>query len=148
MKRTVSVLLVSLVTTALVGGIGAPGGAAATGDANNFLFAGGGTAVSNGLFFPGTQICDADGCTKVGPPLTIDKGDDVTFVNLDVGVVTNSHQISSLKLRKKSGRPLFNSEDVSGPGSTVMKTSHLKPGVYDYLCTFHFGMFGQIEVVR
>lgn len=140
-------------TAALVGGSAAPGGALearAEGDANNFLFAAGGTPLTNGIFFPGTVFCSGEECTEIGPPLTIDKGDDVTFVNLDAGPVTNSHQIVSLKKRKskKKPGPLFSSDEVSGPGQTVMKMSHVKPGTYIYLCTFHFGMYGQIEVVK
>lgn len=149
--QKLKLLLASLTATALVGGVAAPGGASlltATGDANNFLFAGGGTPLTNGIFFPGTAICDGDGCTDLGPPLTIDKGDDVTFVNLDAGPVTNSHQIVSLDKRKKNRGPLFASESVSGPGTAVMKMRHVKPGTYLYLCTVHFGMYGQIEVVK
>ena len=149
-KRTLKLLLASLTATALVGGTSAPGGASPLpiGDANNFLFAGGGTPVTNGLFFPGGAICDGDDCTGLGPPLTIDKGDDVTFVNLDPGPVTNTHQIVSFDKRKKNRGPLFASENVSGPGTTVLKMSHVKPGTYLYLCTVHFGMYGQIEVVK
>lgn len=155
-NRTVSLLLASLVAAAMVGGLAAPSHArgeadsGAAGDANNFLFVGGGTPLTNGLFFPGTLLCDSGGCTGVGPALTIDKGDDVTLVNLDVGLVSNSHQATSIKTfkkGKKKGQPLFRSEEMSSPGQSIMKMSHVKPGTYEYQCPFHFGMFGQIEVV-
>ena len=148
MNRKLRFVLVSLLAVAMMAGSTVAGSASEMGDANNFLFAGGGTPLSNGLFFPGTVTCSGNDCTAIGPPLTIDQGDDVTFVNLDAGVVANSHQIVSLKKRKKNRGPLFASDEVSGPGQTVMKMSHVKPGTYIYLCTFHFGMFGQIEVVE
>ena len=148
MNRRLRFLLASLLVAALVGGPATAGGASEIGDANNFLFSGGGTPLTNGLFFPGTVICNGADCTEIGPPLTIDRGDDITFVNLDAGAVTNSHQIISLDKRKRNRGPLFASEEVSGPGTTVMKTSHVKPGTYVYLCSFHFGMYGQIEVVE
>lgn len=112
--------------------------------AKNFIFAGAGTPLSNGFFFPGTTFCDASGCT--GKPLPVPKGEDITFVNLDVSTLTNAHQIVSQKLKR--GRPLFMSEVNSGPDTSLVKTSHLKPGVYRYLCSFHFGMYGQIEIVN
>lgn len=125
---------------------GLPASATTLGDplaANNFIFAGGGTPVSNGIFFPGTTFCDGAGCT--GTPLIVPQGEDITFVNLDVSTVTNSHQIISQK--RKRGRPLFSSEVNNGPDTSLVVTSHLKPGVYRYLCSFHFPMFGQIEIV-
>jgi hypothetical protein len=143
-NKKLTIVLASLMSLLLIGG---SAGASDAGDANNFLFAAGGTPVTNGFFFPGTRTCDSNGCTEVGPPLQIDRGDDVTFVNLDAGVVTNSHQIFSIKRRKKNRRPLFSSAEVSGPGQTVMKMSHVKPGKYLYLCSFHFGMYGEIEVL-
>jgi hypothetical protein len=112
----------------------------------NIIIAAGGTNLSNGFFFPGTAICDNDGCD--GAPMQIAKGTDVTFVNLDPAVVTNSHRIISLKKKKRTGRPLFASDTVDGPDQTTMITSHLKPGVYPYFCSFHFGMYGQIEVTK
>lgn len=149
-RKLIKLLLASLTAAALVGGLAVPGGASPliTGDANNFLFAGGGTPLTNGVFFPGTATCDADDCTELGPPLTIDKGDDVTFVNLDAALVTNTHQIVSFAKRKKNRGPLFASENVSGPGSTTLKMRHVKPGTYLYMCTVHFGMYGQIEVIK
>ena len=109
------------------------------------LFAGGGTLVTNGVFFPGTATCTNDGCTGA-PPLQIQKGTDLEFVNLDVGFVANSHRVVSVKTKR--GRPLFASDDVSGPGQDTIITSHLKPAVYTFVCSTHFGMFGQLEVVK
>lgn len=111
--------------------------------ATNFVFAGGGTPLTNGIFFPGTTLCDASGCT--GQPLPVPQGEDITFVNLDVSTATNAHQIISQK--RKRGRPIFMSEVNNGPDVSEVKTSHLKPGVYRYFCAFHFGMYGQIEIV-
>ena len=50
-NRRLKLLLASLTATALVGGVAAPGRASPlmSGDANNFLFAGGGTPLTNGV---------------------------------------------------------------------------------------------------
>jgi plastocyanin len=108
------------------------------------LFAGGGTNLSNGLFFPGTVIYDGKQFQGM-PPLQIAQGTDLDFVNLDVSAVTNGHQIVSFK--KKHGQPLIKGPRVDGPGRATVITSHLKPGVYPYFCTVHFGMYGRLEVV-
>jgi hypothetical protein len=108
------------------------------------LFAGGGTPVSNGIFFPGTALCADSTC--YGEPYEIARGTDIRFYNLDSAAVANSHRIISKQTKKRSKAPLFASDNVAGPGSTLMQTSHLKPGIYDYFCTVHFGMEGRIEV--
>ncbi|HEX2195458.1 MAG TPA: hypothetical protein VHJ76_00920 [Actinomycetota bacterium] len=113
------------------------------GAAEEPLFAAGGTPLSNGLFFPGTALCVGTDCQ--GVPYQIAKGSDIRFYNLDAAVVANSHRIIS-KRQNKKGRPLFQSDNVAGPGSTLMKTSHLKPGVYPYYCSVHFGMEGILEI--
>lgn len=110
------------------------------------LFAAGGTPVSNGIFFPGTSLCANDTC--YGEPYEIARGTDIRFYNLDHAAVANSHRIVSKKSKKRSKAPLFQSDNVQGPGSTLMKTSHLKPGVYEYFCTVHFGMQGALEVTK
>lgn len=110
------------------------------------LFAGGGTPLTNGIFFPGTQVCL--GTTCYGEPYEIARGTDIRLYNLDSAIVANSHGIVSKKTRKKTGRPLFQSETFGGPGSVHMKTRHLKPGVYEYVCRVHFGMNGIIEVTK
>ena len=108
------------------------------------LFAGGGTPLSNGIFFPGTAIYQ-DGEYQGAPPLQVEKGTDILFVNLDAAVATNVHKIRSDQRRK--GRPAFESETSEGPTTTTIKTSHLKPGVYSYYCTTHSGMYGRVEIV-
>lgn len=128
----------------LLGALPAHGAVTTSRAANNFIFAGGGTSVSNGIFFPGTTFCDTEGCT--GEPLPVPRGDDITFVNLDTSTVTNAHQIVSKK--RKRGRPLFMSEVSYGPDQSLLITSHLKPRTYKYYCSFHFGMYGQIEITR
>jgi hypothetical protein len=109
------------------------------------IFAFAGTAVTNGYFFPGTMTCNGEDCTSL-PPLQIPRGTDIDFVNLDPAAVTNAHQIISFK--RKRGRPLFKSRRVNGPGRALMVTSHLKPKVYEYFCSTHYGMYGRIEVVK
>lgn len=115
---------------------------------DGYIFAGGGTPFTNGIFFPGTTFCSNGECETQGPAARVAKGNDVTFVNLDAGTVANSHQIMSRKKRKKSGKPLFASKVVDGPGSVTMLTSHLKPGSYLFICTTHFGMDGTLEVYK
>ena len=107
------------------------------------LFAGGGTNLTNGTFFPGTAIYDGKEFQGL-PPLQIKKGTDLDFVNLDVAAVTNSHQIMSFK--RKHGSPVFASEPLAGPGRAVIITSNLKPGVYPFFCATHFGMYGRLEI--
>ena len=108
------------------------------------LFVGGGTFVSNGIFFPGTAAYQ-DG-QYYGAPYQIAQGTDIELINLDEGSISNGHQMRSFKQRR-SGRPLFVSKRIASPGeSTVVIVSHLKPGIYDYFCTNHFGMLGHIEV--
>jgi len=118
----------------------------AAADAGEVIFAGGGTPLTNGIFFPGTATCDSKGCTPIGPPLQVKQGSDITFVNIDPAAVANTHRVVSI--RKRKGRPMFASEDVSGPGQSVVPASHLKPGVYPYFCNVHFGMYGVFEVVK
>ena len=119
-------------------------GAATAERATAQLFVGGGTFVSNGIFFPGTAAYYEG--TYYGVPYQIAKGTDIELINLDQGDISNGHQMRSFKVRR-NGRPLFVSGRVSQPGeSTLVITSHLKPGVYPYFCTNHFGMLGQLEV--
>ena len=113
-------------------------------ESSGTLFAGGGTNLSNGIFFPGTAIYDGEAYQGL-PPLQVTEGTDLDFVNLDVSAVTNGHQIVSFK--RKRGRPLIRSERVDGPGQTTVITSHLKPGVYPFFCSVHFGMYGRLEIV-
>lgn len=108
------------------------------------LFAGGGTALTNGYFFPGTAVYD--GSKFTGVPLQIQQGQNIEFVNTDPAAVTNSHAIVSFK--RKHGHPLFQSGSVQGPATATVITEKLKPGVYSYFCNIHFGMYGLIEVVK
>lgn len=116
------------------------------------LFAAGGSALTNGFFFPGTAVYD--GYELQGVPYEIAKGTDIEFYTTDSSVTLgNGHQIRSFKNRK-NGRPLFMSKFLVGPGSTLMITSHLKPGrgelpdgSYGYFCSVHSNQFGMLKVV-
>ncbi len=123
----------------------ASGSGARAPETGGTVFAGGGTNLSNGIFFPGTVVYE-DGEYQGLPPLQLEQGTDLEFVNLDASIVTNGHQIVSFKRRK--GRPVFRSERVDGPDRTLVITSHLKPGLYPYFCATHFGMYGRIEIVK
>jgi plastocyanin len=115
------------------------------------LIAAGGSALTNGIFFPGAAVYD--GADLQGVAYEIEKGTDIQFITPD-GAVTagNGHQIRSFK-KRKNGTPLFQSKFISDGGSTLMITSHLKPGrgdqpggSYGYFCTVHYGMYGLLEV--
>ena len=112
------------------------------------VLSGGGTPVSNGLFFPGTAIPDNDGgLTSVLPPIEIQQGTDLEFTNLDEATVSNAHKLVSKKRIK--GRWVFQSDLLTRPGQTsLVATSNLKPGLYPFYCTIHTGMWGQLKVVR
>lgn len=117
------------------------------------IFAGGGTQLSSGYFFPGTRVSDGDGGTSGAPPTSVPKGANIRFVNLDHFIVAGgAHKITSFakvkvgKKGKKRKVPLFSSETVDGPGQTTVKTSHVKPGTYLYYCPIHSGMLGAIKV--
>jgi plastocyanin len=139
--------LVVLACSAVLALSMAPAGGAPV-DADAQIFAGGTTPVGGGFFFPGTGI--SDGAEVLYPaPLEVTKGSNVTLTNLDEAVVANIHQIRSLKLNKRTKRPLFTSKPVYSPGDRVtMITSHLKPGFYPYKCTTHGNMFGAIRIVK
>lgn len=126
----------------------APGASAFDLEVGGYIVAGGGTPVTNGVFFPGTAIPDDEGgLTAVMPPVQIAAGTDTEFVNLDEATVSNAHKMVSLKRRK--GRPLFQSDLLTRPGETsLVTTSNLKPGVYAFFCSVHTGMWGQLEIVR
>ena len=109
------------------------------------VFVGGGTNLSNGVFFPGTAIYD--GKDFVGVPLQIQKGQNIELVNTDVAALTNSHTMVSW-LKNKKGRPLFHSGYVRGPAAATVQTAHLKPGVYPYYCNVHANMYGLLEVTK
>jgi plastocyanin len=115
------------------------------------LIAVGGSALTNGVFVPGAAVYD--GSDMQGVAYEIDRGTDIELITPD-GTATagNGHQIRSFK-RRKNGRPLFQSSFVSDGQSTLMITSHLKPGKgdqpdgsYGYFCTVHFGMYGLIQI--
>ena len=106
------------------------------------LFAGGGTAVTNGYFFPGTALYQNG--EFIGTPLQVPQGDNIEFINTDAAAVTNAHQIVSMK--RKRGKPLFQSPLVKGPATATVITETLKPGVYPYFCNVHYGMYGLIEI--
>jgi hypothetical protein len=108
------------------------------------LFAGGGTPLTNGYFFPGTAIYD--GKQFQGVPLQVKQGQNVQFTNLDYSTVTNAHEILSFK--RKNGRPVFSTPLVKGPAQVLMVTSNLKPGIYPYFCAVHYQMFGEIQITK
>jgi plastocyanin len=106
------------------------------------LFAGAGTPLTNGFFFPGTAIYD--GTEFRGAPLVIPQGCNIRFVNLDDSLVTNGHEIVSFA--RKHGRAMFKSGVSNGPGTMIIKTSQLRPGLYPYYCVIHYSMYGLLQV--
>lgn len=149
MRKLVAILTALLIAAPVAQAVASPtlslGEGASAQD--SVLFAGGGTQLSNGYFFPGTAI-DNNG-EPVGVPLQVSQGSNVQFVNLDHFVVAGGgHKVISFDRVTKKGKkvPLFASKLVDGPGEALIKTSHVKPGVYPFFCPIHSGMFGQIEV--
>lgn len=125
-----------------------PGASATDLEVGARVVAGGGTPLSNGLFFPGTAIVNSNGSlTSVLPPIEMQYGTDLEFVNLDEATVSNGHKLVSL--RKNRGRPVFQSDLLTSPGqSDVVFTSMLKPGLYPFFCATHGGMWGQLRIVK
>jgi hypothetical protein len=110
------------------------------------VFVGGGTPLTNGLFFPGTGLNDG---SKIqwAPAVQVPQGTDFELVNLDESLVSNAHKLVSFK--RRGGRPLFSSDTVSQPGQTsLVTTSNLKPGTYMFFCSFHSGMLGRIQITQ
>ncbi len=126
----------------------APGASAVDVEVGGRVVSGGGTPLTNGVFFPGTAIPNNDGSlTPVLPPIEIQKGTDLEYSNIDEATVSNAHKLVSLKRRK--GRPLFQSDLLTRPGQTdIVVTSNLKPGLYPFFCSTHPTMWGQLRVVR
>ena len=143
--RTGVLLLLAAILVLPAWGTGA--GAATTSAAAEpaKMFAGGGTLLSNGIFFPGTGVFD--GTTLQGLPLQIEQGQDLELTNLDYGDLANCHQLRSYK--RKRGRPVFISQRLCSPGETgLILTSVLKPGRYEAFGTAHLSMFAIIEVTE
>lgn len=120
---------------------------------DNRIVAVGGTQLSNGIFIPGTAQCTRDGCEVLieGSELEVEKGQNVTFTNLDAYEHANAHSLVSIKTHKKGkkkGKPLFSSSDVKGPAEVNVRTKHLKPGSYPFYCRTHFGMYGIFKIVK
>jgi hypothetical protein len=139
MRKSFVALLSAVLVGALIPGSGTAGAAEVT------IFVGGGTPLTNGLFFPGTQTYD--GTAYTGVPYDVAKGSDVSLVMLDESAVANGHKMVSFKRNRKTQLPLFQSELLESPGdSSLVITSHLKPGLYRYYCSTHDGMFGAIQI--
>ncbi len=149
MRKLIAILTALLVAAPVGQALAAPVSALALSGAagNSVLFAGGGTQLSNGYFFPGTAV-NNNGDYE-GVPLQVAQGADVQFVNLDHFVVSGGgHKVISFDRVRRGGKkvPLFASKMVDGPGEALVKTSHVKPGVYPFFCPIHSGMIGRIEV--
>lgn len=107
------------------------------------MFVGGGTFVSNGVFFPGTAVYDGE--KLQGVPYEIERGQDIELTNLDYGDLSNCHQLTSFK--RKRGRPVFSSKRICSPGEkTLVLTSIAKPGLYEAFCPVHTGMYALIRI--
>ena len=149
MRELIAILTALLVAAPVAQAVAAPAVSLSEDKtmADAVLFAGGGTQLSNGYFFPGTAIYRQGEYT--GVPLQVTKGSNVQFVNLDHFIVSGGgHKVVSYERIKKNGRkvPLFASKMIDGPGQDLMKTSHVEPGIYPFFCPIHSGMTGLIEV--
>ena len=132
-----------LLVAIVLGSLSVPAAASPL-SADAIVFSGGGTPLTNGIFFPGTAIADGNEVNGA-PPVQIQRGSNFEYVNLDEAIVANGHKIQSFK--RKRGRPLFQSQLLTRPAQkSLVVTSHLKPGVYAYFCVNHSGMLGRIEI--
>lgn len=139
MKKTLLLLLAALLSSSMMGGAGASAMEPAQ------MFVGGGTFVSNGIFFPGTGVYD--GSSLQGMAIQVERGQDIKLTNLDTGDVANCHQLTSYK--RKRGVPIFNSKRLCAPGeSAVVVMSRAKPGLYEAYCPIHTGMYALVEVTK
>ncbi|MFP5351174.1 MAG: hypothetical protein ACLGIB_01235 [Actinomycetota bacterium] len=148
MRRLVAGLVALVLTAPAVGAAPSSAPLLASGSAAEAVrvFAGGGTQLSSGIFFPGTAVANNDG-SFTGEPYVVPAGSDILLTNVDHFVVSGgAHGMKSFKRVKRGGRlvPLFASKMIPGPGETLMITSHVKPGTYAYYCPIHPGMLGQL----
>ena len=140
-----SLIAAAVIASMVVPGTGASGNPAPAPMEPANIFVGAGTLLTNGIVFPGTAIYQSG--DYIGEPLQITSGQDLMLTNLDEGDIANGHKLQSFK-RKRNGRPLFESKRLENPGEqSLVITSHVKPGIYDFNCPIHFGMYGQIEVL-
>lgn len=109
------------------------------------MIVGGGTLLTNGVFFPGTAVYQSG--DYIGEPYELAGGQDIELTNIDNGDIANCHQLRSFK-RKRNGRPLFQSKRLCNPGEkSLVIMSHVKPGIYDFNCPIHYGMYGLVKVL-
>jgi hypothetical protein len=140
MRKSLLALSSALVFAGIV-----PAAPAAPRAAEVNVFVGGGTPLTNGAFFPGTQLYD--GTSYTGQPLDVAKGSDLNLTMLDEATVANGHKLVSFKRNKRTQLPLFQSDLLKSPGEkSLVITSFLKPGLYRYYCSTHDGMFGAILI--
>lgn len=138
MKKVLLLLVAGILSSSMAATSGASPMAPAP------MFVGGGTFVSNGIFFPGTAVYDGE--SLQGLPMQVEKGQDIELTNLDYGDIANCHQLTSFK--RKRGRPIFNSKRICSPGeSTLVLMGRAKPGIYEAYCPVHTGMYALVEVL-
>lgn len=138
MKKVLLLLVAGILSSSMTAISGASAMAPAP------MFVGGGTPVSNGVFFPGTAVFDGE--SVQGLPIQVEAGQDIELTNLDLGDLANCHQLTSFK--RKRGRPVFNSKRLCAPGeSAIVLMGRAKPGVYEAYCPVHTGMYALVEVL-
>jgi hypothetical protein len=139
MRKALLLLVVGL----LVVPVSLASGSTASSLAPAKMFVGGGTPLTNGIFFPGVSVYDGE--KLQGVPMEIQQGQDIELTNIDEGDVANCHQLTSYKRRR--GQYLINSKRLCSPGETALVvTSHLKPGRYEAFCPIHTSMYAIIDV--
>jgi plastocyanin len=76
------------------------------------------------------------------PTVTMDQGERLTFLNQDV----DEHSVTAVR-NGPNGRPLFDTPLI-GNGTTVFVagSQYLTTGTYDFFCTNHSFMMGQLVV--
>jgi plastocyanin len=82
--------------------------------------------------------------TFLNPDVTIDRGEQLSYLNLDP---ISAHNVTSVKHRRRTGRPIFSSATIGVLRQTpVNGTAALRPGSYGFLCTLHVFMTGTLTV--
>ena len=76
------------------------------------------------------------------PVVATQQGGKLSFLNLD----TVQHDVNATK-NGRDGRPLFHSK-LTGLGETspVEGVNHVPPGTYEFFCSVHPGMRGQLII--
>jgi hypothetical protein len=113
----------------------------------------GGVVITTGsTYYPGDDCVRPGGPCIPAPPLVLERGTQLTYVNLETS--TFAHTVTSFTKRvirfpggRRISRPLFDSGAIGiGKSGDVRGISSLKPGTYHFYCTIHPLMQGTLTI--